>query len=279
MSRVPQAAGLANGPPATSPVSCGPDITDWFLGMLNGAPRDGRVLEVKRRLEAADRVGARYGYSAADVLEGGLVRKVLAAERAAGNPPRTAAAAAQIAAADPRNQFGRALLLATAPIPFAGAPEHAMLAALKGAAEIWKSLVETGADFDFKNTVLAKANLDRAGCPPMAPGDPTVTILGTCYENDLPGNIFYAYVSKFCGFSRTAVHLGSQWAELQDNSSKGWDSPEDTAALNLGYDLPPGLITPAILGGALRAAGRVIRVRPCAPCANVFVPGRSLLRM
>jgi hypothetical protein len=254
------------------PDSCGPDISDWFVTIMNDAQSDKRVLEIKRRLEVAARVGAPVGYSAQAVLEGGLVRKVLAAEKAAGNPSRTAAARAQIAAADPGNQFGRALLAATSPFPFAGAEERAMFAALRGASLIWKSLVETGADFDFKNTVLKKSELDKAGCPPMCEGDPTVTIFGTCYENDLPGNIFYAYISKFVGFSLTAVHLGSQWAELQPSSSKGWDSPEDTAALNLGYGLPLGTLTMVTLSAALTAAGRAITVRPCKACLKVLTP-------
>ncbi len=257
--------------------SCGPDSTDWFVDIMNAAKSDPRVVEIKRRVSAAEVVGGKYGYSAQAVLEGGLARKVLAAERAAGNPPRTAAATAQIAAADPQNQFGRALLVATVPLPFIGAPEHAMLAALKSASEGWKSLVQTGADLDFKNNVLKQENLTKAGCP--APTCPrTITLLGACYGSDLPGNIFYAYLSGFCGFSRTTVHLGSQFAQLQENAGKHWDPPEDTAAMDLGYDLPTALITRAVLSAALKAAASALPTMPCAVCQKLLKVDQALVR-
>ena len=130
--------------------SCGPDVTDWFVNIMNNAKGDKRVLEIKRRLEGAQTLGRRYGYNSQAVLEGGLVRKVLVAERNASNRARTTDAIAQIQAADPNNEFGRATWAASIPLPFAGAPEHAMLAAIRGASLIWKSLVETGAIFDFR---------------------------------------------------------------------------------------------------------------------------------
>ena len=260
---------MSNGVPGTS---CGPDVTDWFVNIMNNAKADKRVLEIKRRLEGAQRVGRRVGYDSQAVLEGGLARKVLVAERNAGNPPRTADATAQIQAADPNNQFGRATLAASIPLPFAGAPEHFMLAAIRGASLIWKSLVETGAVFDFKNTVLVRPALAGAGCPPMCPGDPTITVGGGCFENDLPGNIFYAYISRFVGFSLTAVHLGSQFAELQPNSSSNWDTKEDTAALNLGFGLPQGTLARVDLLSAIQAPSAGVRVRACTPCSVNFNP-------
>ena len=264
---------MSNGTPGTS---CGPDITDWFVNIMNNAKTDQRVLEIKRRLEGAQRLGTRYGYNSQAVLEGGLVRKVLVAERNAGNPARTADATAQVQAADPNNQFGRATLAAAAPLPFVAAPEHFMLAAIRGASLIWKSLVETGAIFDFKNTALARSALVGAGCPPMCPGDPTVTIGNVCFENDLPGNIFYAYISRFVGFSLTAVHLGSQFAELQPNSSRNWDTREDTAALNLGFALPQGSLAQVDLVSAIQAPSAGVRVRPCTPCSVKFNPRVTL---
>ena len=38
--------------------SCGPDVTDWFVKIMNNAKADKRVLEIKRRLEGAQKVGA-----------------------------------------------------------------------------------------------------------------------------------------------------------------------------------------------------------------------------
>lgn len=251
--------------------SCGPDVTDWFVGIMNRAKTDSNVLEIQRRLTGASRLGAKHGYSATNVLEGGVVRKVLAAETAAGRPTRTPEASRQIAAADPSNEFGRALLGASAPIPFAGAPAQYMLAAIRGASLIWKSLVETGAVWDFKNNVLSGSSLAAAGCPLPCPGTPTVTMCGTCYEHDLPGNLFYAYIGKVCGFSLNALQLGSQFAELLPSSSGGWDPPEDTAAINLGFGLP-ATITRTNLCAALGSAGTSLVARSCALCSRTYSP-------
>jgi hypothetical protein len=244
---------------------------------MNTAKRDRRVLAIKRRLEGARTLGAEFGYNSMDVLEGGLVRKVLQAERSAGNPPRTAVATAQIRAADPGNQFGRAIIAASIPLPFVGAPEQFMLAAIRESSLTWKSLVETGAVFDFKNSaVLNRNSLAAAGCPALCPGDPPITIAGKCYENDLPGNIFYAYFSRFVGFSLIATHLGSQFAELQPNSSSGWDSAEDTAALNLGFSLRQVALSRADLVSALQARAAGVRIRNCTPCSVVYNPSVPL---
>jgi hypothetical protein len=132
----------------------------------------------------------RFGYNSQAVLEGCLVRKVLVAEKNAGNPARTADATAQIQAADPNNEFGRATLAAAIPLPFAGAPEHFMLAGIRSASLIWKSLVETGAIFDFKNTVLVRPALAGADCPPMCPGDPTITTGAFALRMIYPGTFF-----------------------------------------------------------------------------------------
>ena len=249
--------------------SCGPDTTDWFVGIMNSAKSDRNVLEIQRRLGGARKLGARYGYSATNVLEGGVVRKVLAAEAAAGHPARTKEASRQIAAADPHNEFGRAVLAATGPI--VGAPELFMLAAIRGASLIWKSLVQTGAVWDFKNNVLSGASLSAAGCPSMCSDPPTITLCGTCYEHDLPGNLFYAYIGRVCGFSLNALQLGSQYAELLPTSSGGWDPPEDTAAINLGFGLPTTL-TKGNLCAALGSAGTSLVNRSCTVCPKTYSP-------
>jgi hypothetical protein len=264
-------------PSADVGTSCGPDVTAWFVNLMNTAKRDRRVLAIKQRLEGARTLGAGYGYNSMEVAEGALVRMVLQAARSAGNPARTPAADAQIGAADPGNQFGRMVLIASIPLPFVGAPEHFMVAAIRSASLSWKSLFETGAVFDFKNTtVLNRNSLAAAGCPALCPGDPPITIAGRCYENDLPGNIFYAYLSGFVGFSLTATHLGSQFAELQPNSSSGWDSAEDTAALNLGFNLPQGTLTQADLVSRLQSPTAGVRVRNCTPCPVVYNPSVAL---
>lgn len=265
-----QSANPAAAPGSSQPQqSCGPDVTDWFFGIMTSAQTDPLVLGIQSRLSGAARVGARYGYSASDVLEGGLVRKLVAAERAAGSPTRTADASSQIAAADPSNQFGRALMAAT--IPIAGAPEQLMLAAIRGASLTWKSLVETGAVWDFKNNVLSGSRLAAAGCASPCAVPPTLSLCGACYEHDLPGNIFYAYIGRICGFSRNALQLGSQFAELLPSSSGGWDPPEDTAAINLGFGLPTAL-TRSGLCSAITGAGTALTTRACSTCPVTYSP-------
>jgi len=250
--------------------TCGPDVADWFVSRMNAAKTDPQTLNIKQDLDGARQGGARYGYSATDVLEGGVARKVIAAERAAGNPQRTTEASGQLAAADSQNQFGRALLAAAAPIPFVGAPEQMLLGLIKRASLKWKNLVQTGAVWDFKSNVLSGANLAALACPNPCPDPPTITMCDMCFEHDLPGNLFYAYIGGYCGFSLNALQLGSQFAELQANSSSNWDTPEDTAAINLGFNLPAN-ITRTNLCSALSGAGS-IRVRNCTPCPTTFSP-------
>jgi Domain of unknown function (DUF4157)/Bacterial toxin 44 len=208
--------------------SCGPDVSNWFISIMNSAKTHPAVLAIKSDLDSARLGGARYGYSSTDVLEGGLARRVLAAEAAAGHPRRTADASSQLGAADPHNEFGRALMGAAIPLPFAGMPEQMLLLHIRRAGARWVSMVQTGAVWDFKNTVLSAANLAGANCTNPCTNPPTVTICGTCYEHDLPGNLFYAYIGRVCGFSLNALQLGSQFAELLPTSSSNWDTPEDT---------------------------------------------------
>lgn len=271
--RAPMRQTVEQGPALESTVegTCGPDVTDWFVSVIANAKRDSRTLAIQSDLLSARRIGGRYGYSATDVLEGGIARQVLSAATRAGSPPRTVEASRQLAAADPRNQFGRALLAATAPIPFVGAPEQSMLGLIRRAGMTWKSLVRTGAVWDFKNNVLSKGALRGANCGEDCPDPPTVMLAGFCVEHDLPGNLFYAHIGGFCGFSLNALQLGSQFAELQRDSSSSWDPPEDTAAIALGFGLPSVVSRPTLEAAVRGGAGR-IRIRTCSECPVSWTP-------
>jgi len=262
--------------PAPEPVrdNCGPDVTDWFVGIMNAAKRDRRVLAIQRDLTSARTGAAAVGLSSTNILEGGVLRTVLAAERAAGNPTRTAAASAQISSADPGNEFGRTVASAALFNPRA----MMILGLIRRAGSRWQSLVGTGQIWDFKNNVLAPSALDGVeGCTPRCGGDPTITLCAQCRENDLPGNLFFAHIGAFAGFSENSLQLGSQFAELLPTSSGGWDSPEDTAAIHLGFTLPPAL-TRASLCSALTAAGSSVALRNrCAVCGTTFAPSRQLI--
>jgi hypothetical protein len=254
---------------------------------MNKGKTDKRILAIKAQLDGAAYWGSKAGFSSTDVLDAGALVKVQQAEAAAGFPKRSAQAAALIASVTPKE----ALLVRLAVIardavsdPLRNAwgsiPAGLMLLAVKNGVDAWIALVGTNAIFDFKNGLLSKANLDTQGCPGSCPGEtPTITIGNACYEHDLPGNIFFAYVCRFVGFSRDATHLGSQYAELSPKPPKpsgkpdlpDWDSPEDEAALDLGYDLPQKTLTRAVLVGAL-GANTGIAVRPCAACTKVYNP-------
>ena len=49
----------------------------------------------------------------------------------------------------------------------------------------------------------------------------------------MPGNLFYAYVGRYVGFSELVLQLGSQYAHLAANAK--WDPKEDTRMINFAY--------------------------------------------
>jgi hypothetical protein len=266
---------VAATPTEGAPESCGPDVTSWFVGKMNSEKSHPLVRSIQSDLTAAQRVGKVRGYSASKVLEGQAALGVRAAEFMAGEPERKGKASSQLEEADPENQLAQAgveaaVEAAVPPLVLSyPKPVQRMFVLLARAGYNWKSLVETGAVFDFKNNILSAASLAASGCPAPCPATPTVTLCGACYEHDLPGNLFYAYIGNFCGFSLNALQLGSQFAELLPSSSGGWDPPEDTAAIDLGFNLPPALDSTSLCD-ALRSAGSSVTIRRCAVCAKAF---------
>jgi hypothetical protein len=213
----------------------------------------------------AERLARRFGFSAQAIVEGAVSKRVLAAEAAAGSPPRTPDATSQLAASAPgRAEFGRAVVAAT--VPLVGAPEAMVLAAVRGAALTWKDLVGTGKIFDFKNDARTMRDPRTEHCPLDC--DSTVTFCsGTtavCVRTDVPGNLFYAHIGRWVGFTELALQLGSQFAQL--DSTATWDPPDDTTLISLGFSLPDPLSDAdlcAALAGLPAAA-----VRDCPPCTE-----------
>jgi hypothetical protein len=246
---------------------CGPDATDWLTRQVAAAKRDPIVLRIKRLLEGAERVARSGGFSARDIAEGAVAKKVLAEEARVGSPARTAEARSQFAASVPgQKAFGRALVAAT--VPIFGRREALVLAAIRAAALEWKALVGTGMRYDFKNDARTMQSPTSDHCPVDCKSTITLcpSVARNCFETDVPGNLFYAHVGGFVGWSELALQLGSQFAELE--SAGTWDSPEDTRMITLGFALPDPLAS-ADLCSAINSNRSVFNVHDCANCAEV----------
>lgn len=251
-------------PPQQSIPKCGPDATDWFIRQVNAAKDDPIVLALKGRLLGAERLARRFGFSAERIAEGAVAKKLLDEEARVGSPPRTTEAKSQITASVPGQQaFSRAVLASS--VPVVGAPEAFVLAAIRGSALTWKNLVGTGKKYDFKNSPRTLQSPISANCPvdcaqtitmcPVTPSD--------CFVKDVPGNLFYAHVGRFVGWTELALQLGSQFAQLE--SSAHWDPPEDTRMISFGFGLPDPL-TRSDLCSAINANRSIFDLQNCSNC-------------
>jgi hypothetical protein len=253
-------------PSAPSPI-CGPDATDWFIAQVAAAKADAVVLRVQADLQGAERVAASYGFSARNIAEGAVSKKVFAEEQRAGFPKRSPEASGQIAASKPgQAAFGRAFMAAT--VPFVGAPEALVMAAIKRAGLTWASLVGTGRKYDFKNDKRTMRGPTSPHCPVGCAN--TITLCpasgSDCFATDVPGNLFYAHVGRFVGWTELALQLGSEFAQLQ--STRTWDPPEDTRMIKFGYRLPDPL-TRADLCAAVNAFRASFIQPPCLNCPEL----------
>ena len=281
-------------PPPTLP-HCGPDVTDWFLDEINRAATDPAVLSVQSDLTAAARIATSRGTRAEIFAEAGATSAVQAQEAhlsTVGPPPptRSGAIVGQMAAGSAAQSAAASALpsaLRADPFhPSAVAADFSALAALMARAALnWRALVNHGARFDFKAHIL---HFPRVGpscpdeaCPPGEVGIVTLCPGGSspqnCYESDLPGNIFYALIGRHVGFSELTLQLGSQLAELTDLPRPGrpavtWDSPEDTAAIHLGFSLGASLpLSRASLCGSVTPSRGVLDARTgCDDCTSAF---------
>jgi hypothetical protein len=257
--------------PKPQPASiCGPDVTNWLISQVSAAKADPAVLAIKARLDGAKRVAASNGFSATDIAEGAVAKKVLAEEARAGSPARTAEARSQLAAsAAGQAAFGRALL--AAPIPIAGAPEALVLAAIRSAALAWKNLVGTGKKYDFKSDPRTLKSPVTNDCSVSCANTLTLcaSVAGNCFVKDVPGNLFYAHVGQFVGWTELALQLGSQFAQLE--SSRSWDPPEDTRMIHLGFGLSDPL-SRADLCAAINTNLSVFDIQQCENCPTEFTP-------
>jgi len=250
--------------PPPSSNRCGPDATNWFIRQVNASKSDPIVLSIRDRLAGANRIARRYGFSAERIAEGAVASKVLAEEARVGSPTRTTGARSQMGTSVPgQREFGRALIAAS--VPFAGAPEAMVLAAIRGAALTWKGLVRTGGKYDFKNDQRTMGAPTSANCPVDCQNTITIcpNIGSDCYIKDVPGNLFYAHVGHFVGWTELALQLGSQFAQL--DSSARWDPPVDTRMISFGFAFPDPL-SRSDLCSLINANRSVFDMRDCANC-------------
>ncbi len=250
--------------PNHKPKICGPDATDWLIRQINAAKADAIILALQSRMAGAEQVARRFGFSAEAIAVGAVARRVLTEEARVGSPARTSEASSQLAASVPgQRAFSRALIAAT--VPLVGAPEAFVLAAIRGSALTWKGLVETGAKYDFKNDSRTMQSPTSEHCPVNCAN--TITLCPSsasdCFLTDVPGNLFYAHVGRFVGWTELALQLGSQFAQL--DSSATWDSPEDTRMIHLGFALPDPL-SRSDLCSAINANRSIFKLRECANC-------------
>jgi|HubBroStandDraft_6_1064221.scaffolds.fasta_scaffold00862_13 hypothetical protein len=273
-----------SAPKPTPKPKCGPDATDWLVTQVNTALTDRDVLSVQSSLHAADAIARSHGTSADIFAEAGGTTAVEAQEAALPRlgfpaPARTGAIVGQLTAGTTSQALATATAISS---PFTSARITTLIgvAALK-----WRALVNHSARYDFKNHTDSMDQPHSAHCPdPSCPATehgtitlcPGAAAAGNCYESDLPGNLFYAYIGRFIGWSELTLQLGSELAELTDLPRAGrpavtWDSPEDTAAIHLGFRLAASLpLTRAALCGAVGPARSSLdSVAACEDCSEL----------
>lgn len=253
-------------PPTPPARSCGPDVTTWLGAQIATAKRDPVILGIKSRLRGAERVARAGGLSAQRITEGAVAKKTIAEWVRQGRPAMTADARSQIAASAPgQRQFGRALMQAH--VPIFGARAALVLAAIRGAALTWKGLVGTGKKYDFKNRPETLGNPQTGNCPFNCGNTITLcpAVASNCFIKDVPGNIFYAHIGRFVGWSELTLQLGSQFAQL--DSSATWDSPEDTRMISFAFRLSDPLST-AALCRAINSNRSVFNIQNCSNCSD-----------
>ncbi|MET0391908.1 MAG: DUF4157 domain-containing protein [Chitinophagaceae bacterium] len=233
-------------PPPEPKPKCGPDVTTWFVDQVNMATSDAAVLSVRSDLATAARFLSGAGVTPADIAEASVTAATLAqhtrlrSRAPAFNPTITGQLAAGTASAGRVNAA-----------PITAVPSIVAATALVASAALkWKRLVDHTARYDFKAHVMnhpRSAHCPDDGCESVETGVVTMCPGGAaenCYESDLTGNLFYALIGRFIGWSELTLQLGSQLAELTDSRVTAthpavtWDSPEDTAGIHLGFALP-----------------------------------------
>ena len=250
---------------------CGPEVADWYERQVNAATTDAAVLGIQTDIAAADAIARANGTTAHEVAEGGAAAAVVAQQMSMASsgtpaPPPTPTAATQIAAGTAAG-LSAASALVSHPID---AVRIGIL--IDRAANNWRALVNHGARYDFKAHTMrmpTTTNCPDTGCRnsvTMCHGAGVGPGASNCYLTDLPGNFFYAQIGRFVGWSERTLQLGSQLAQLTGSGT--WDTPQDTAAINLGYSLPIPMTSAALCSVLPGARSRLNSRANCEDCSE-----------
>jgi hypothetical protein len=248
---------------------CGPDVTHWFVDTVSDAKKNKAVLKIQQNFADANAIMKYLGLPDIRLLAEYFVdEKVTAAWKSAGEPPVKGEAKGQRMSA--ASGFF-AMKQAEQKVLSFDAYELALLVRAKNltrdAADMWIGLVQDGSPYDFKNSARALGNPHSANCPKDCKG--TLTLCDMCFKTYVPGDLFYAHVGRFVGWSDLALRLGSQYAQLL-SKKKDWDPPEDSAMLTIGLGLPDPLTAKALCGALQGGGGQL--TEQCAICSEPLVP-------
>jgi Domain of unknown function (DUF4157)/Bacterial toxin 44 len=270
---------------------CGPDVTKWFIEQVAAAMKDPRVLALRKHLAAVNNLALLYQTNAQELVEAGATQQILWAEeglkkeKKPRNPPRGANINTEMEVGE-ASRASAAASVATSAAGLGivtGEPKSVVktLAKLAGetkkAADEWKALVGHGADFDFKANKLV--NPTSLNCNDPACGQ-SLTFCPdpdgkteNCYVTDVPGNVFYALIGRYVGFSEMGLRLGSEYAQLTSPVAPqpSWDPPVDTAAIQFGYSLPLPLNAAALCPAVWSSRSSLNSKAGCSDCSEGFV--------
>lgn len=250
---------------------CGPEVADWYARQVTAATTDVAVLGIRADIAAADAIARANGTTAHEVAEGGAAAAVVAQQLSMSSsgtpaPPPTPAAATEIAVGT--------IAGLTATRALASHPIDAVRIGIliNRAANNWRALVNHGARYDFKAHTMRSpttTNCPDTGCRnsvTICHGAGVGPGASNCYLTDLPGNFFYAQIGRFAGWSERTLQLGSQLAQLTGTGT--WDTPQDTAAIHLGFSLPIPMTSADLCSVLPGARSRLNSRANCEDCSE-----------
>jgi hypothetical protein len=279
-------------------------VTDWFVGKANTSMTDPDILRIRSTLARADAVARLVNATGASFQEAGASAAVMAQWSHLAMTPFTpvvggpmappfdptitgqlrsaAGTAAPAVAAAAGHGFGLPMSMMPGSSATSTAMAATVAALIASAALDWRTLVNHGARYDFKRHVMFRPSFGGCPDPTCPPGEVgTVTMCagpgGNCFDSDRPGNIFYGLLGGYAGFSENTLQLGSQLAELTDLPRAGrprvtWDTPDDTAAISLGFALPLPLTPAAYCAAVAGSRSRLGAPVGCSECTARFPP-------
>jgi hypothetical protein len=248
--------------------TCGPDPTDWFVRQVNFAMTDAKVLSIQADIAAADKIARTHGTTAQEVAEGAASALVVNQIRKMGPkaPPLNPTISSQLVAGISSG------IAAGSALEFEPGDALRIFFRIKRASDEWIAQVNHGKRYDFKTNVMKSPITEHCPDPPCRN---TITLCPgaapeNCYLTDLPGNLFFALIGRFVGWSELTLQLGSQFAQLTGTGT--WDPKEDTEAIHLGFSLPLPLTTSSLCSALSGKRGSLTSKAGCSDCTETIMP-------